>query len=78
MVTGRKHGRPDQAAGSAARGVAVLPAGMSQERFDWLDKWTSDPSDIVRTPGTESNVKEIYDACNEMARKCDVPRNRDP
>ena len=51
-----------------ARGVAVLPAGMSQERFDWLDRWTSDPSDIVRTPGTESNVKEIYDACNEMQR----------
>jgi cysteine synthase A len=51
-----------------ARGVAVLPAGMSQERFDWLDKWTSDPSDVVRTPGTESNVKEIYDACNEMQR----------
>ena len=49
-----------------ARGVAVLPAGMSQERFDWLDRWTSDPSDIIRTPGTESNVKEIYDACNEM------------
>ncbi|MFM9137337.1 MAG: pyridoxal-phosphate dependent enzyme, partial [Actinomycetota bacterium] len=51
-----------------ARGVAVLPAGMSQERFDWLDKWTSDPKDIVRTPGTESNVKEIYDACNELTR----------
>jgi hypothetical protein len=41
---------------------------MSQERFDWLDRWTSDPSDVVRTPGTESNVKEIYDACNEMRR----------
>ena len=51
-----------------ARGVAVLPAGMSQERFDWLDKWTSDPSDVIRTPGTESNVKEIYDACNEMRK----------
>ena len=51
-----------------ARGVAVLPAGMSQERFDWLDRWTSDPSDIIRTPGTESNVKEIYDACNEMQK----------
>ena len=51
-----------------SRGVAVLPAGMSQERFDWLDKWVTDPSDIVRTPGTESNVKEIYDACNEMAK----------
>jgi cysteine synthase len=51
-----------------SRGVAVLPAGMSQERFDWLDKWVVDPADIVRTPGTESNVKEIYDACNEMAK----------
>lgn len=51
---------------TGARGVAVLPAGMSQERFDWLDKWVSDPSDIIRTAGTESNVKEIYDACNEM------------
>lgn len=49
------------------RGVAVLPAGMSQERFDWLGKWTSAPSDIVRTPGTESNVKEIYDACRDLA-----------
>jgi len=51
-----------------ARGVAVLPAGMSQERFDWLDRWTIAPSDIIRTPGTESNVKEIYDACNEMQK----------
>jgi cysteine synthase len=45
-------------------GVAVLPAGMSEERFAWLDKWCLEPkTDIVRTPGTESNVKEIYDEC---------------
>ena len=50
------------------RGVAVLPEGMSQERFDWLDQWVSAPEDIVRTPGTESNVKEIYDTCAELAR----------
>ncbi|MGZ5139448.1 MAG: pyridoxal-phosphate dependent enzyme, partial [Burkholderiales bacterium] len=50
------------------RGVAVLPAGMSKERFDWLERWVSDPSDIIRTPGTESNVKEIYDKCAEIAR----------
>ena len=49
------------------RGVAVLPAGMSQERFDWLDRWVADPTDVIRTPGTESNVKEIYDACHELA-----------
>ncbi len=50
------------------RGVAVLPEGMSKERFAWLSDWVSDPADIVRTPGTESNVKEIYDACDELAR----------
>ena len=49
------------------RGVAVLPEGMSRERFDWLAEWVLDESDIVRTPGTESNVKEIYDACNVLA-----------
>src|SRR5215208_6283311 len=36
------------------RGVAVLPAGMSQERFDWLEQRVADPADIIRTPGTES------------------------
>jgi cysteine synthase len=50
------------------RGVAVLPAGMSRERFEWLQHWVADPADIVRTPGTESNVKEIYDQCHELAR----------
>jgi len=49
------------------RGVAVLPEGMSRERFAWLEEWVSDPSDIVRTPGTESNVKEIYDRCRELS-----------
>ena len=48
------------------RGVAVLPEGMSRERFDWLARWVADPGDIVRTPGTESNVKEIYDRCKEL------------
>jgi cysteine synthase len=50
------------------RGVAVLPGGMSQERFDWLARWVAHPDDIVRTPGTESNVKEIYDKCAELAQ----------
>ena len=50
------------------RGVAVLPEGMSAERFDWLRQWIEHPDDIVRTPGSESNVKEIYDACDELER----------
>eukprot|EP00928_Gymnodinium_smaydae_P058754 TRINITY_DN4195_c0_g1_i2.p1 TRINITY_DN4195_c0_g1~~TRINITY_DN4195_c0_g1_i2.p1 ORF type:complete len:548 (-),score=114.87 TRINITY_DN4195_c0_g1_i2:267-1910(-) len=48
------------------RSSAVLPEGMSKERFEWLENWVSDPNDIVRTMGTESNVKEIYDACNKL------------
>jgi cysteine synthase len=50
------------------RGVAVLPEGMSRERFEWLERWVADPGDIIRTPGTESNVKEIYDACAALER----------
>jgi cysteine synthase len=49
-------------------GVAVLPAGMSRERFAWLEAWCLSPDDIVRTPGTESNVKEIYDECARIDR----------
>jgi cysteine synthase A len=49
------------------RGIAVLPENMSRARFDWLDSWVADPSDIIRTPGSESSVKEIYDRCDELA-----------
>ena len=49
-------------------GIAVLPENMSRERFDWLDRWVVAPADIVRTPGSESNVKEIYDTCAALDR----------
>ncbi len=49
-------------------GVAVLPEGMSRERFEWLEQWVAAPDDIIRTPGSESNVKEIYDRCAELER----------
>jgi len=49
------------------KSAALLPEGMSRERFEWLARWVEDPADIVRTPGTESNVKEIYDRCAELA-----------
>ncbi len=55
----------------ACRGVAVLPEGMSQERFDWLRDWVVAPEDVIPTPGTESNVKEIYDKCHELDRDPD-------
>lgn len=43
--------------------IAVLPQGMSQERFDWLHKVGAE---VFATPGTESNVKEIYDKVKEL------------
>jgi cysteine synthase A len=49
------------------RSLAVLPAGMSVERFEWLRQWVTRSEDIIRTPGSESNVKEIYDRCAELA-----------
>ncbi|MDW3221203.1 MAG: pyridoxal-phosphate dependent enzyme [Acidimicrobiales bacterium] len=48
------------------RGVAVLPEGMSRERFEWLDRWIDHPDDVIRTPGTEANVREIYDECMRL------------
>jgi cysteine synthase len=53
------------------RGIAVLPDGMSEERFEWLRAWVVQPEDIIRTPGSESNVKEIYDKCAELAQNSD-------
>jgi cysteine synthase len=49
------------------RGVAVLPEGMSAERYRWLEEWITSPEDVVRTPGSESNVREIYEKCDELA-----------
>jgi cysteine synthase A len=46
--------------------VAILPEGMSRERFEWLKEIGTD--EIIATPGTESNVKEIYDKCWELRR----------
>lgn len=55
----------------SCRGVAVLPENMSRERFAWLEEWTEDPSDVITTPGSESNVKEIYDRCAELSQDPD-------
>ena len=48
----------------ACPAVAILPEGMSQERFSWLREIGTD--EIFATPGCESNVKEIYDKCWEL------------
>jgi cysteine synthase len=38
---------------------------MSRERFDWL---SSVAGEIIKTPGSESNVKEIFDKCWELRK----------
>jgi cysteine synthase len=45
--------------------IAILPEGMSRERFEWLAKVAGE---VIATPGTESNVKEIFDKCWELRR----------
>jgi len=43
--------------------IAILPEGMSKERFDWLARVAGE---TIKTPGSESNVKEIFDKCWEL------------
>lgn len=52
----------------ACESIAILPEEMSQERFDWL---ATVAGEIIKTPGSESNVKEIYDKCWELRRTRD-------
>ena len=47
----------------ACDSIAILPAGMSKERFDWLSKIAGE---VIATPGCESNVKEIFDKTWEL------------
>lgn len=49
----------------ACESIAILPEGMSQERFDWL---ANIAGETIKTPGSESNVKEIFDKCWELRR----------
>lgn len=47
----------------ACESIAILPEGMSRERFEWLAQVAGE---TIKTPGTESNVKEIFDKCWEL------------
>jgi cysteine synthase A len=49
----------------ACDSVAILPEGMSKERFEWLSKVAGE---VIATPGSESNVKEIFDKTWELRR----------
>jgi cysteine synthase len=45
--------------------IVVLPEGMSRERFERIESYGAQ---IIKTPGSESNVKEIYDKTWELRR----------
>jgi cysteine synthase len=45
--------------------ISILPEGMSRERFEWL---SSLGGEVIATPGSESNVKEIFDKCWELRK----------
>ena len=48
-----------------AKSIVVLPEGMSRERFERIAYYGAQ---IIKTPGVESNVKEIYDKTWELRR----------
>ena len=52
----------------ACDSIAILPEGMSRERFEWLSKVAGE---VIATPGSESNVKEIFDKTRELVKTRD-------
>lgn len=49
--------------------LVVLPEGMSAERFQRIESYGAK---VLKTVGSESNVKEIYDKTHELARNPQV------
>ena len=45
--------------------LVVLPAEMSAERFEKIESYGAR---VIKTPGSESNVKEIYDKVHDLKR----------
>ncbi len=50
------------------KSIAILPEGMSRERFEWL---SGIADEVIKTPGSESNIKEIFDKCHELEENRD-------
>ncbi len=45
------------------KGIVILPQGMSRERFERIESYGAQ---VIKTPGSESNVKEIYDETHRL------------
>ncbi|NLL61500.1 MAG: pyridoxal-phosphate dependent enzyme [Candidatus Atribacteria bacterium] len=52
----------------SCQSIAILPEGMSKERFEWLAQVAGE---VITTPGSESNVKEIFDKSWELKKAGD-------
>ena len=56
------------------RSLVVLPEEMSAERFEKIRAYGAE---VIATPGSESNVKEIYDKVKELRRDpCNIILNQ--
>ncbi|MDX2141153.1 MAG: pyridoxal-phosphate dependent enzyme [Chloroflexota bacterium] len=51
------------------KSIVVLPEGMSRERFERIASYGAD---VIKTVGTESNVKEIYDETHRLRQNPDI------
>jgi cysteine synthase len=51
------------------KSIVVLPEGMSRERFRMIEAYGAE---VIRTVGSESNVKEIYDETRRLSRNPDL------
>jgi len=47
----------------ACESIAILPEEMSRERFEWLSQVAGE---VIATPGSESNVWEIFQQCKAL------------
>jgi cysteine synthase len=52
-----------------AGSIVVLPEGMTRERFERIESYGAQ---VIKTPGSESNVKEIYDKTRELRRNPEI------
>lgn len=52
-----------------ARSIVVLPEGMSRERFERIEYYGGS---AIKTVGSESNVKEIYDKVRELRQQSHI------
>ncbi len=48
------------------RSLVILPEDMSAERFEKIEAYGAK---VIKTPGSESNVKEIYDCVREVRQR---------